>query len=270
MAAAVRKEFPGVTLGGGMLSFFTELNRKPAPKGVFDRVTTAGGGDNNGSTRADFTNYIERVPVSALKGQGVTQLLESILLVAEVSELKATSSGVSRASVIEAQIEQGRGPTATLIVRTGTLKIGDAFICGNYSGKIKGLLDDFGKPLKSAGPSTPVKIVGFSGLPNAGDELVVMENEKAASTLSDERLAALRLNKLSVPTRPTLENLFQSIADEQRKSLRILLKSDVHGSSEALVTSLKQIQSKKIDLEILHTAVGPISESDVLLAAASN
>ena len=210
------------------------------------------------------------VPVSALKGQGVTQLLESILLVAEVSELKATSSGVSRASVIEAQIEQGRGPTATLIVRTGTLKIGDAFICGNYSGKIKGLLDDFGKPLKSAGPSTPVKIVGFSGLPNAGDELVVMENEKAASTLSDERLAALRLNKLSVPTRPTLENLFQSIADEQRKSLRILLKSDVHGSSEALVTSLKQIQSKKIDLEILHTAVGPISESDVLLAAASN
>ena len=210
------------------------------------------------------------VPVSALKGQGVTQLLESILLVAEVSELKATSGGVSRASVIEAQIEQGRGPTATLIVRTGTLKIGDAFICGNYSGKIKGLLDDFGKPLKSAGPSTPVKIVGFSGLPNAGDELVVMENEKAASTLSEERLAALRLNKLSVPTRPTLENLFQSIADEQRKSLKILLKSDVQGSSEALVASLRQIQSKKIDLEILHTAVGPISESDVLLAAASN
>jgi translation initiation factor IF-2 len=210
------------------------------------------------------------VPVSALKGQGVSQLLESILLVAEVSELKATSGGVSRASVIEAQVEQGRGPTATLIVRTGTLKTGDAFICGNYSGKIKGLLDDYGKPLKSAGPSTPVKIIGFSGLPNAGDELVVMESEKAASTLSDERLAALRLNKLAAPSRPTLENLFQSIADEQRKSLRILLKSDVQGSSEALVASLKQIQSKKIDLEIIHAGVGPISESDVLLATASN
>ena len=210
------------------------------------------------------------VPVSALKGQGVPQLLESILLVAEISELKATSGGVSRASVIEAQVEQGRGPTATLIVRTGTLKIGDAFICGNYSGKIKGLLDDYGKPLKSAGPSTPVKIIGFAGLPNAGDELVVMENEKAASILSDERLAALRLNKLAAPARPTLENLFQSIADEQRKSLRILLKADVQGSSEALIASLKQIQSKKIDLEIIHAGVGPISESDVLLAAASN
>lgn len=210
------------------------------------------------------------VPVSALKGQGVSQLLESILLVAEVSELKATTGGVPRASVIEAQVEQGRGPTATLIVRTGTLKTGDAFICGNYSGKIKGLLDDYGKPLKSAGPSTPVKIIGFSGLPNAGDELVVMESEKAASTLSEERLAALRLNKLAAPSRPTLENLFQSIADEQRKSLRILLKSDVQGSSEALVASLKQIQSKKIDLEIIHAGVGPISESDVLLATASN
>jgi translation initiation factor IF-2 len=210
------------------------------------------------------------VPVSAIKGQGVSELLESILLVAEVSELKATSGGVARASVIEAQVEQGRGPTATLIVRTGTLKQGSAFICGNHYGKVKALLDDRGKPLKSAGPSTPVKVVGFSGLPNAGDEMVEMENERAAAVLSTERLESMRLNKLAAPARPTLENLFESLAEDQRKSLRVLLKSDVQGSGEALVASLKQIHSKKIDLDIIHSAVGPISESDVLLSAASN
>jgi translation initiation factor IF-2 len=210
------------------------------------------------------------VPVSAIKGQGVKELLESILLVAEIAELKATSGGTARATVIEAQVEQGRGPTATLIVRTGTLKQGAPFICGNYSGKVKALLDDRGKPLKSAGPSTPVKIVGFAGLPNAGDELVEMENDRAAASLSTERLESLRLNKLAAPARPTLENLFESIAEDQRKVLRVLLKSDVQGSGEALAASLRQIQSKKIDLEIIHSAVGPISESDVLLAAASN
>jgi len=210
------------------------------------------------------------VPVAALKGVGVDTLLENILLVSEVAELKATEGGVARATVIEAQLEQGRGPTATLIVRTGTLKVGDAFICGNFSGKIKGLLSDSNKPIKSASASTPVKVVGFAGLPNAGDELVVMESEKAASILSEERINKLRLNKLAAPSRPTLENLFQSIADENRKSMRVIVKADVHGSSEALVNSLKQIQSKKIDLEILHSAVGPITENDVLLAAASN
>jgi len=210
------------------------------------------------------------VPVAALKGVGVDALLESILLVAEVAELKAVETGVARATVIEAQVEQGRGPTATLIVRTGTLKVGDAFICGTYSGKVKGMLSDSNKPIKAATPSTPVKVVGFAGLPNSGDELVVMESEKAAATLSEERITAQRLNKLAAPSRPTLENLFQTLADEQRKSMRIILKADVQGSSEALVNSLKQIQSKKIDLEILHSAVGPITENDVLLAAASN
>ncbi|MEI6714925.1 MAG: translation initiation factor IF-2 [Verrucomicrobiota bacterium] len=210
------------------------------------------------------------VPVAALKGQGIKELLDSILLVAEISEIKATEGGIARASVIEAQIEQGRGPTATLIIRSGTLKTGDAFICGRYSGKAKSILDDNGKPLKSAGPSTPVKIIGFSGLPNAGDELVVMENEKAAAALSEERLNKDRISKLAAPERPTLESLYDALAEGQRKNLRIILKADVQGSTEALVSSLKQIKSKKIDLDIIHAAVGPISESDVLLAAASN
>jgi translation initiation factor IF-2 len=131
-------------------------------------------------------------PVSAVKGIGVDDLLESILLVAEVAELKASGEQSARGTVIEAQLEQGRGPTATIIVRTGTLKLGDAFICGNFDGKVKSLIDDLGKPIKSAGPSTPVKVLGFSGLPNAGDDLVVMDSERAvkgAQRRSPERPA---------------------------------------------------------------------------------
>lgn len=244
------------------------ITKTDTPGANVDRVK--GQLQEKGLSPEDWGGDTICVPVAALKGIGVDSLLESILLVAEVAELKATEGGVARATVIEAQVDQGRGPTATLIIRTGTLKAGDAFICGNFSGKVKSIISDSNKPLKSAPPSTPVKVIGFSGLPNAGDELVVMENERAANTLSEERLSALRLNKLSAPSRPTLENLFDTLADEQRKNLRVILKSDVQGSSEALVNSLKQIQSKKIDLELVHVAVGPITENDVLLAAASN
>jgi translation initiation factor IF-2 len=209
-------------------------------------------------------------PVSAIKKQGIDTLLESILLVAEMAELKASGNVGARGTVIEAQVEQGRGPTATVIVRMGTLKVGSAFICGNFSGKVKSLLDDNGKPIKSAGPSTPCKVLGFSGLPNAGDELVVMDNERAAATLSQERIDALRLQKLVAPQRATLENLFSNLAAGKRPVLKIILKTDVQGSNEALVNSLEQIESKKIDLELVHAAVGPITESDVLLATASN
>jgi translation initiation factor IF-2 len=209
-------------------------------------------------------------PVSAVKNQGIDKLLEAITLEAEMLELKASSEQTPRGTVIEAQIEQGRGPTATIIVKSGTLKTGHAFICGNFSGKVKSIMDHLGKPLKEAGPSTPCKVLGFSGLPNAGDELVVMENERAAQRLSDERLEAQRKDKLTTPQRATLENLFASLAEGQKKKLFIVIKSDVQGSLEALVTSLGDIQSKKIDLEIVHAAVGPISENDILLATASN
>jgi translation initiation factor IF-2 len=209
-------------------------------------------------------------PVSAIKNQGVTELIESILLVAEVAELKATDSGPARATVIEAQVEQGRGPTATVIVRSGTLKIGDPFICGSFDGKVKSLLDDYGKPMISAGPSTPCKVLGFTGLPNAGDELVVLKNERETKQLASERQEALRLRKLASPQRATLESLFDSIAAGQKPTLRLVLKGDVQGSVEAIEGSLGQIDSKKVDLDIVHAAVGPINENDVLLATASN
>jgi translation initiation factor IF-2 len=207
-------------------------------------------------------------PVSATKGTGIDHLLEMIALQAEVMELKASPTATPRGTVIEAQVEAGRGPTATVIVQMGTLRTGDPFICGDYSGKVKSLLDDRGKPVKEAAPSMPVKVLGFTGLPNAGDELLVMDSERSAKTLSEERLLAKRTDKLSVPKRATLESLLE--ASEGKKVLRIVLKCDAQGSLEALVGALKQIESKKVDLEIIHSAVGPISESDILLASASN
>ncbi len=139
-----------------------------------------------------------------------------ISLQSEVLELKADPKTTARGTVIEAQIEQGRGPTATLIVRMGTLRVGDAFICGNHWGKVKQLINDLGKPVKEAGPATPVKVLGLSGMPNAGDELVEMDNERDARTLSEERLEGLRTNKLAAPQRDTLENLFANIAEGQK------------------------------------------------------
>ncbi len=210
-------------------------------------------------------------PVSALKGTGVDHLLEMILLQAEILELKASPSVPPRGTVIEARVEAGRGPTATVLVRSGTLKVGQPFICGNYYGKVKSLIDDRGKNIKEAGPSTPVQVIGFSGLPSAGDEFVAMDSEKAAKTLSEERLAALRQAKLAKPkTRATLEGLFATMAAEQKKVLHVVLKADTQGTLEAIVGALGEIKSKKVDLEIIHSAVGPVSESDVLLATASN
>jgi translation initiation factor IF-2 len=206
--------------------------------------------------------------VSATKGTGIDHLLEMMALQAEVMELKASPTATPRETVIEAQVEAGRGPTATVIVQMGTLKIGDPFICGDFAGKVKSLIDDRGKPIKEAGPSTPVKVLGFSGLPQAGDEFLVMESERSAKTLSEERLLGRRADKLAAPQRATLESLLE--AADGMKHLRIVLKCDAQGSLEALTGALSQIESKKVDLEIIHAGVGPISESDILLASASN
>ena len=150
------------------------------------------------------------VPVSATKGTGVDQLLEMMSLQAEIMELKASPTATPRGTVIEAQVEPGRGPTATVIVQMGTLKVGDAFISGDYGGKVKSLMNDRGEPIKEAGPSTPVKVLGFTGLPNAGDEFLVMESERSAKTLSEERLVAKRAEKLTTPQRATLESLLEA------------------------------------------------------------
>jgi translation initiation factor IF-2 len=223
---------------------------------------------DRGLTPEDWGGKTIVCEVSATRGTGIDHLLEMMLLQAEVMDLKASPTARPRGTVIEAQVEPGRGPTAAVIVQMGTLKVGEPFICGDFSGKVKSLMDDKGKPVKEAGPSTPVKVLGFTGLPNAGDEFLVMESERATKTLSDERLDAKRAQKLSVPQRATLETLLE--AADGRKTLRLVLKCDTQGSVEAISAALGQIESKKIELEIIHAAVGPISESDILLASASN
>ncbi|MBA2435387.1 MAG: translation initiation factor IF-2 [Verrucomicrobiota bacterium] len=242
------------------------INKIDLPSANIDRIKQQL--QEHDLTPEDWGGETITVPVSATKGTGIDDLLENMVVQAEVMELKASPTATPRGTVIEAQVEAGRGPTATVIVQMGTLKVGEPFICGDYGGKVKSLVDDQGKPVKSAGPSTPVKVLGFTGLPNAGDEFLVMESEKFTKVLSEERLVARRAEKLSIPQRATLESLLE--AADGKKVLRLVLKCDAQGSLEALVASLGQIQSKKIDLEMIHSGVGPISESDILLASASN
>ena len=243
------------------------INKIDLPSANVDRVKTQL--QDKGLTPEDWGGETICVPVSATKGTGIDQLLDMMILQAEIMELKASPTSPPRATVIEAQIEPGRGPTATVIVQMGTLKVGQPFICGHFSGKVKSLINDAGESVKEAGPATPVKVLGFTGLPNAGDELTVMDSEKSVRTLSEERLTDLRSQKLAMPQRATLESLFDSM-EGGRKELQIILKCDVQGSAEALTASLNQIESKKIDLDLIHVGVGPITESDVLLATASN
>jgi translation initiation factor IF-2 len=242
------------------------INKVDLPSANIDKVKKQL--QDRGLTPEDWGGKTIVCEVSATRGTGIDHLLEMMLLQAEVMDLKASPTARPRGTVIEAQVEPGRGPTASVIVQMGTLKVGEPFICGDYSGKVKSLIDDRGKPVKEAGPSTPVKVLGFTGLPNAGDEFLVMESERATKTLSDERLVAKRAEKLTVPQRATLETLLESAAGI--KILRLVLKCDTQGSVEALTTALQQIESKKVDLEMIHAGVGPISESDILLASASN
>ena len=189
------------------------VTKMDAPGANLDKVK--GQLQEKGLTPEDWGGTIGVCPVAALKKQGINELLERIQLEAEVLELKASGQQLARGSVIEAQVEQGRGPTATIIVKTGTLKIGMPFICGKFFGKVKSLIDDNGKPIKEAGPSTPCRVLGFSGLPFAGDELVVLESERAAQELGAERMEAERLGKLAAPKRATLESLFDTIQEGQ-------------------------------------------------------
>jgi translation initiation factor IF-2 len=207
--------------------------------------------------------------VSATKGIGIEKLLEMMLLQAEVLELKANPRGLSRGTIIESQFEQGRGPTATVLVQHGTLRVGDAILAGPYYGRVKALVNDLGQTIKEAGPSIPVKILGLNGAPSPGEEYNTLKNEREARELAEDRADKLRLGKLEAPPRVTLENLFEAIADEQHKVLKLIIKGDVQGSVEAIVASLKKIDSKKIDLEIVLASAGAISESDILLAKAA-
>jgi len=209
------------------------------------------------------------VDISAVKGDGINGLLDAILLQAELLELKANPDRRAMGNVIESGMEQG-GPTATVLVRKGTLKVGDVVICGQYFGKARALINEEGKRMKSAGPSYAVKLLGLNGVPEAGDEFNSVDNEKAARDLAENRGTAAHKEKLEGRAEGiTLENLFDQIDATTAKVLKIIVKADTQGSVEAIVESLSKIESEKVTLEVIHHAVGTVTESDVHLAAGS-
>ena len=214
------------------------------------------------------------VDVSATTKKNLDTLLEMILLQAEIMELKVNPKGPAKGNVIEAQMEPGMGPTATVLVRKGTLKTGDALICGPHMAKVRALIDDKGKRVKEAGPAMPVKIVGLTGLPDAGAEFEVVKTEKEARERYEENQLQARVDAASADAgsrRGTkLEDLLSKLGEGEKKKLCIVLKADVQGSLEAIIDSLRKLKSDKVELEIIHSVVGTITENDVLLASASD
>jgi translation initiation factor IF-2 len=207
--------------------------------------------------------------VSALTRQGVDKLLEMILLQADLLELKANPDRRAKGNVIESGLEPG-GPTATVLVRKGTLRVGDVVICGPYWGKVRALISEEGARQKEAGPSVAVKILGLNGIPEAGLEFSVLEDEKNARDLADQRTQEARTQSTEIRAKVTLENLFATLDASQAKMLKVVVKADTQGSVEAIVEALKKIEGGLVSLEVIHSAVGTITESDVLLASASS
>ena len=208
------------------------------------------------------------VPVSALKGDGIDDLLENILVVSEISEYKADPSKPATGTVVEAKLDKNRGPLATLLVQSGTLRVGDYVTAGTTGGKVRALASDVGKRLTEAGPSTPVVMMGFSGLPEAGDIFSVATSEKAARELQDERLRQKEIERVSMRAL-TLEELQSRMDSGEVKELNLVLKADVQGSVEAVCQALEQLNEAEARVRILHAASGTITESDILLASAS-
>ncbi|MGB1874701.1 MAG: translation initiation factor IF-2 [Akkermansiaceae bacterium] len=218
----------------------------------------------------DFGGDVECVEVSAVTGQGMDELIELMALQAEVLELKANPRANARAAVIEASVQAGKGPTATVMVRAGTLKQGLPFICGPYAGKIKTMLNDCGEQVKEAGPSTPVEIIGFAELPHVGDELVQMKNERAAKKLSEERLEEKRKNRLERPKKSRMEDLMSMVEGDNTIQLKIILKGDVQGSVQAIENAIHDIKSDKVEPLFIKSAAGAITENDILMASSSD
>jgi translation initiation factor IF-2 len=210
------------------------------------------------------------VGTSAKSGEGIDQLLEMVLLQAEVMELKSDKDALARGAIIEAKLDRGLGAVATVLVQEGTLKVGSYVVCGLYSGKVRSLINSRGEAVESAGPSDAVSMIGLAGVPLAGDEIIEVEDEKAARMISETRQQKQREANLARPVRITLEDLQKQVADGNVKELGIVLKADVHGSVEAIKEALPRLSTEKVKVNIIHAGVGAVTESDVMLAAASN
>ena len=210
------------------------------------------------------------VNISAKFNQNIEELLEMILLVSEVQELKANPNRLAIGTVVEARLDKAKGPIATLLIKEGTLKVGDPIVVGSTYGRVRVMVNELGRRLKTAGPSAPVEITGLNNAPLAGDQFVAFEDEKTARSVGETREKQLQVNQRAVTNRVTIDNLFSSLQEGELKEVNVIIKADVQGSSEALAASLQKIEVEGVRVKIIHTGVGAINESDITLAAASN
>jgi translation initiation factor IF-2 len=208
--------------------------------------------------------------VSAVKKEGIDDLLEMILLISEMSEFKANPKRLASGTVIEAKLDKGRGPVATVLVQNGTLHVGDPIVCGTVSGKVRAMMNDRGERVKSAGPSTPIEVLGFNDVPQAGDIMKVYVAEKKAKQVAETRLEERRQVELNKTARITLDDLFLQIKEGSIKELNIVIKADVQGSVEAIKQSLERLGNEEVRVNVIHGGVGAITETDIMLASASN
>lgn len=210
------------------------------------------------------------VPVSAKTGEGIDNLLETILLTADVKELKANPDRMAKGAIIEAKLDKGKGPVATVLIQNGTLHTGDNLVAGTITGRVRAMIDDKGRTVKEAGPSTPVSILGLEEVPNAGDLLFAVEQDKLSKLVAQERRNKEREDMIKQSQKITLDDLFSKISDGNLKSLNVIIKADVQGSVEAVKQSLEELSNEEVKVSVLHAAVGAINESDVILADSSN
>ena len=244
------------------------VNKVDKPEANPDRVKTQL--SEQGLTPEEWGGDTQYVHISALKKEGIDDLLDAILLQAEMLELKANYECRAEGKILESRVDQGRGVVSTVVVQRGTLKQGDPFVAGIYSGRVRAMFDDRGRRIQEAGPSTPVEVLGMEEMPNAGDPFQVTESEKDARAISAKRQELKRFEAAKAVKKTTLDTLFTDIKDSEVKELKVIIKADLQGSAEALKASLEKLSTREIRLFVIHSSAGAINESDVTLAAADS
>ena len=249
------------------VSIIVAINKIDRPTANPDRVKTQL--TEHGLIPEEWGGDVICCPVSAVTGEGIDNLLEMLVLVSDMKELKANPNRFARGTVIEAKLDKGRGPVASVLIQNGTLHLGDIIIAGTAVGRVRTMINDRGERVKEAGPSDPVEIAGLIEVPNAGDVFNAVEDEKLARELAEQRKAEIQKEQWGNYTKVTLENLFSQIEEGERKELPIVVKADVQGTAEALKQSLEKLSTSEVRVSVIHTAVGGITANDVMLAKAS-
>ncbi len=244
------------------------VNKIDKPEANPDRVKTQL--SELGLTPEEWGGDTQYVNISALKGQGIDDLLDAILLQAEILELKANDCCRAEGKILESRVDQGRGVVSSVVIQRGTLRQGDPFVAGIYSGRVRAMFDDLGRRIQEAGPSTPVEVLGMEEMPNAGDPFQVTESEKDARSISSKRQELKRFEDAKAVKKVTLDNLYSTIEQSEVKEFKVIIKADLQGSAEALKTALEKLSTRDIRLSVIHSSAGAINESDVTLAAADS